>query len=591
MKIKNLVSSFPSLNQVIARFETWADISPRAHNASLRFAPTPSSPADDMPKGATKLVASEPVPPSGPVSKTVRPRKPQTWADISPRAHNAPLRFAPTPSGPADDMPKGATKLIASEPVPPNSPISSQKSFVGEFRIVENEDASGNLHNKLTYGNSDVLMLDDIPRIAKAVLSRQTTSSPIDLPTTSSFDAHPDSTSAENSGDVYPYLLKKSVSTSSADLPTTSSFDTSSKSYMAGNAEDTRKVRSLFSKLRRPRIRDPVVLETQSTQTARAQREHVLRDAWTRKSVEPEEVQELLRYCTTEIKSRALHFPFLLLPFRPTSDPSAARTFIRYFFNSLFDRSGQFRGESLMQELRLIEPIVLCSVVKWCWSRLPGGVVTWEAYELFCVDSNMARDSFATFIPLSVDSEARNKIIFDFFDLMAAIAAHGKMNGLGGRKLSRFAGWWAFEHSDGSNGFEGGYKSWASAADAASHLFFAYLRSTSLDAVKVASGIHQLPISLQNLMNTTEYPPITPSLMQTPTTRVAMIVDSVSPTPFALLRRAKHFEFRFDDRALKEFAEYEDQVQALTDECRRVLRCISSTNQSTISSSGIRASC
>ncbi len=28
---------------------------------------------------------------------------------------------------------------------------------------------------------------------------------------------------------------------------------------------------------------------------------------------------------------------------------------------------------------------VLCSVVKWCWSRLPGGVVTWEAYELFKV--------------------------------------------------------------------------------------------------------------------------------------------------------------------------------------------------------------
>ncbi len=26
---------------------------------------------------------------------------------------------------------------------------------------------------------------------------------------------------------------------------------------------------------------------------------------------------------------------------------------------------------------------VLCSVLKWCWARLPGGVVTWEAYELF----------------------------------------------------------------------------------------------------------------------------------------------------------------------------------------------------------------
>ncbi len=75
-------------------------------------------------------------------------------------------------------------------------------------------------------------------------------------------------------------------------------------------------------------------------------------------------------------------------------------------------------------------------------------------------DSNMARDSFATFIPLSVESDARTKIIFDFFDLLSAIAAHAKTNGLGGRKLSRLAGWWSFSHSDGGSGFEGGYRGW-----------------------------------------------------------------------------------------------------------------------------------
>jgi len=78
------------------------------------------------------------------------------------------------------------------------------------------------------------------------------------------------------------------------------------------------------------------------------------------------------------------------------------------------------------------------------------------------LDSNMARDSFATFIPLSVDSDARSKIIFDFFDLLSAIAAHAKTNGLGGRKLSRLAGWWGFEHHDGGKGFEGGYRGWVS---------------------------------------------------------------------------------------------------------------------------------
>ncbi len=73
----------------------------------------------------------------------------------------------------------------------------------------------------------------------------------------------------------------------------------------------------------------------------------------------------------------------------------------------------------------------------------------------------MARDSFSTFIPLSVDNAARSKIVFDYFDLLSAIAAHGKANGFGGRKLSRMAAWWAFEHKDTGDGFEGGYKVWS----------------------------------------------------------------------------------------------------------------------------------
>lgn len=257
-----------------------------------------------------------------------------------------------------------------------------------------------------------------------------------------------------------------------------------------------------------------------------------------------------------------------------------------------------------MQELRLTEPMVLCSVVKWCWSRLQGGVVSWDAYELFrtgehgtlkswkerCLlwlltrraDSNMARDSFATFIPLSVDSDARTKIIFDFFELLAAIAAHGKTNGLGGRKLSRLAGWWAFEHADSGKGFDGGYKGWAAAADATSHLFFAYLRTMTPESIKGINGVSTLPISLQKLVQETEYPPQTPTLMLYTTPKVVMIVNSVSPSPFALLRRANNFQYRDQDAALQEFSNYEDPVKALTDECRRVLRCISSSNDAQV---------
>ncbi len=84
-------------------------------------------------------------------------------------------------------------------------------------------------------------------------------------------------------------------------------------------------------------------------------------------------------------------------------------------------------------------------------------------------------------------------------------------------------------------------------------------------------------------MDSTEYPPEQSPTVIDDTTKVVMIVDVVSPTPFALLRRAKNFEYRDDDVALQQFSNYDDPIQALTDECRRVLRCISSTNQSNVS--------
>jgi len=212
---------------------------------------------------------------------------------------------------------------------------------------------------------------------------------------------------------------------------------------------------------------------------------------------------------------------------------------------------------------------------------MPGGVVTWPVYEGFQIgerESGMARNAFDTFIPIGAGSEARKNIIFDFFDLLAAVAAHGKLNGMGGRKLSRLAGWWAFEHSDTGKGFEGGYKSWTAAADASSHLFFAYLRSLSPEANPTMSLIERIPRSLQALLASTEYPPEMPALLQRSTPRVLMIVDCVSPTPFALLRRAKHFEYRVNDSVLCEYSEFEDPIDALTDECRRVLFMVSSTN-------------
>ncbi|KAG6011651.1 hypothetical protein E4U43_008194 [Claviceps pusilla] len=304
-------------------------------------------------------------------------------------------------------------------------------------------------------------------------------------------------------------------------------------------------------------------------------------DAYTRTSVEPEEVHDLLHFCTAELKARGLDIPFLLLPYRPTSDPSAVRTFVRHFH----DDSYGLAGEALSQELRMTEPMVIAGVVKWCWSRLPGGVVGWDAYELFKIgegDSRLARDSFKTFIPLSVESGARQRIIFDFFELIAAVAAHGKSNGFGGLQLARLAAWWAFEQQDTGSGFDAGYKAWLKAADATTHLFFAYLRS--LTPEEGLTGITLLPRSLEKLLNETRYPPPTPTTLVSRTNKLVMLVDSVSPTPFALLRRAGHFQYRDSDPALQEFSEYADPVEALTEECLRVLRAISAANESQVSS-------
>lgn len=210
-------------------------------------------------------------------------------------------------------------------------------------------------------------------------------------------------------------------------------------------------------------------------------------------------------------------------------------------------------------------------------------MVTWPVYEAFKIgekESKQARHAFETFIPIAAESSARKNIVVDFFDLLAAVAAHGKTNGMGGRKVSRLAGWWAFDHSDDGKGFEGGYKSWIAAADATSHLFFAYLRSLSGETDPSLSVIERIPRSLQALLAQTEYPPETPTLLQRTTPRVLMLVDTVSPGPFAMLRRAKHFEYQQNYHVLQEFSEYEDPIEALTDECKRVLYAIATTNSS-----------
>jgi hypothetical protein len=54
----------------------------------------------------------------------------------------------------------------------------------------------------------------------------------------------------------------------------------------------------------------------------------------------------------------ALDMPFLLLPFRPGSDPVGSKSFIRNFFKIQYDGSFSENKQAIQQELRLMDPLV-----------------------------------------------------------------------------------------------------------------------------------------------------------------------------------------------------------------------------------------
>lgn len=61
-----------------------------------------------------------------------------------------------------------------------------------------------------------------------------------------------------------------------------------------------------------------------------------------------------------------------------------------------------------------------------------------------------------------------------------------------------------------------------------------------------------------------------------------MVVEQVSPTPYALLRRGRNFNFPQNEPCLQAYSDHEDPVKALTFECRRVLDCVASANRSNV---------
>ncbi|KAK9364049.1 hypothetical protein V1504DRAFT_7323 [Lipomyces starkeyi] len=280
-------------------------------------------------------------------------------------------------------------------------------------------------------------------------------------------------------------------------------------------------------------------------------------DIWARTSISLDVADRFIGLAIEEIKLRGVLEPLVLLPCRPNYDLIEAKRFV----HRIFYEADALVSSEIQREIKLSDVSVIVSALKWVWARIPGGIVTWDVYELFKAgeeDAGRAHNAFKMIIPVAADSPARSRIIFNFFDLLSSLASHWKTSGMGGRKVARLAAWWAFplsedmarlaEESDNVNRavgtsqrrptFSEGYKIWSKAADASAHLFFGYLRSQSASPTASLASISPLPITLSTLLSSTSYPPtISNASSSTDALLLSAFVKSYSSSPRHILDR------------------------------------------------------
>ncbi|KAK9239079.1 hypothetical protein V1525DRAFT_62260 [Lipomyces kononenkoae] len=331
-------------------------------------------------------------------------------------------------------------------------------------------------------------------------------------------------------------------------------------------------------------------------------------DTWARKSISLDIADRFIGLLSEEIKLRGVLEPLVLLPWRPNYDLMETKRFVHRILGEEYDLD----LSEIQREVKIADVFVIASALKWIWARIPDGIVTWDVYELFKAgeeDSGNPQHAFKAIIPVVADSPARSRIIFNFFDLLSAIAAHWKTSGMGGRKIARLAAWWAFPlreelacigadsdnvyYAAGSSqtlslpSFSEAYKIWSKAAEASAHLFFGYLRSQSAAPTAALTW----PIALSTLLSSTPYPPTTSnSFSSTEALLLSAFVTSYSFTPRDILQRFHGFarrnpnvgEVSADDTAVEAYLYGSPSTSTagidsfLTDEFTRILNDVCS---------------
>lgn len=250
-------------------------------------------------------------------------------------------------------------------------------------------------------------------------------------------------------------------------------------------------------------------------------------------------------------------------------------------------------GDALRGILAVADIYTLCGVLKWCWARLPGGVITWKVYEKYKSDEkrNREHDALITLLPRCVESPLQQNIILDFLTLLMKIAEKEKKNGLNGRKLARLAGFWAFDlvqpNKETPTSFGEGLACWSVAAEATYHMFLARIRT---QFPKPGTGkLVSLPKILETMLLSEPYPP--KPLYKTRLTtvpKITLLVGRLSSDPLVLLQRVAKTIQLSDSSKFASIDEYqtlntlfhskEDIELRMSVESRRILEEISRAN-------------
>lgn len=207
--------------------------------------------------------------------------------------------------------------------------------------------------------------------------------------------------------------------------------------------------------------------------------------------------------------------------------------------------------DEILRVLRKTDVYTVAGVLKWCWSRLQGGVVTWATYNKYkeAEKANHYKpDSFAKLIGTIIESEAHFSIIDNFYLLLSSLSTNADRNRMEATKLARISGLWAFEmvnsKAEKPTNFKAGLNCFTLSSEASFHLFLAYIRAMYPKPTTVTD--YEIPQSISKLIDTIPYPPKAKLFKRFSCPKITLSVGKLSSNPFLLLQRVSKI-IQFDN--------------------------------------------